>query len=225
MRFLRTRVKDKVFAVMDHGTDEELGRVLKTVDETLTSEILDASKEKIKAKITLQKIEHICSMKGCKDWIPVEKDVLPKEYTPVRDFMIQNASENASVSGDQFIDMKKIVQFVITFLPDSMTNVIQPFKWVTANNEVKPFTMPIRSSALVSQDNRFGVSRRDVKKFVQAMIALRRNGELVRTHLFWTAPTPDQIDQTEAYLWYLHHNKEILQKIGLASYTYRPLES
>ena len=94
-----------MFTLFEHGGDKEIIEKLVSVAENAENPVnLDESKTKLCARINLQKLAHICDFKGCKDWIPIEKDVYPKPYTTVRDFLIQNASENASLHGQPSVD-------------------------------------------------------------------------------------------------------------------------
>ena len=192
------------------------------VDPNINEQNLDSSKKKILSKMRLQRINHLTKMKGCEKWQAVDKDVLPKDYTTVRDFLMQHASEVASVKGIQMVDLKRIIQFELTFMPDSVTTIPRPFEWIDQHGTLYKFEMPLLATTGLTVENRFGLSLREVNKFMESMTAARPDGSYIRTQLKYVASDEDQLLREEAYLWQLIHNKEMLEKIGTITY-HRPI--
>ena len=120
--------KQRAFAILDHSTEKDVLETILKIEPDL-SEHLDESKRRILARILLMKLDAICDLPGCGNIIPVEREALPKDYTPFRDFLIQHASEESSLTTQPMIDFKRIIQFSVTFLPDSLTSLKRRFSW------------------------------------------------------------------------------------------------
>ena len=215
---------DRIYDIMEHGGDDFVINKLKVIDHSLIGQDLDPSKNKIINKIKLQRLKHVTDLPGCTRWLPVAKDVLPKDYTTVRDFLIQNASENASLSGQKIIDMKRVTNLVVTFLPDRLTNHLKLFTWTPSQKQEKFFQLPLSQKSEVTMENRFGVSLRGANEFIKFATMARKKGELIRTHIQYVAATQSDSQQVEPYLWKILCNKEILQRIGTISYL-RPISA
>ena len=209
---------------MDHDGDEAIFEKLKVIDKDLTDHDLDSSKNRIIIKMKHQRLKHIIDLPGCGQWLPVAKDIIPKDYTTVRDFLIQNASENASLNGQKIIDLKRVTNLVVTLIPDRLTTHLKLFNWSWENRQTKLFQMPLLQPATVTMENRFGVSLRGANEFIKNMTTTRKRGELVRTRIQYVAASQLETQQVEPYLWKILCNKEILQRIGTLSYL-RPISA